>query len=82
MEPRKLLEILDVAERLKDATRHCYTSNGRHESVAEHCWMMTLMAFFLREEFPDVDMNKVIEMCILTVSLAIVLLYYNFPRCY
>ena len=65
MEPRKLLEILDVAERLKDATRHCYTSNGRHESVAEHCWMMTLMAFFLREEFPDVDMNKVIEMCII-----------------
>ena len=65
MEPRKLLKILDVAERLKDATRHCYTSNGRHESVAEHCWMMTLMAFFLREEFPDVDMNKVIEMCII-----------------
>ena len=65
MEPRKLLEILDVAERLKDATRHCYTRNGRHESVAEHSWMMTLMAFFLREEFPDVDMDKVIEMCII-----------------
>ena len=61
MEPRKLLEILDVAERLKDATRHCYTRNGRRESVAEHCWMMTLMAMFLREEFPDVDMNKVID---------------------
>lgn len=65
MEPRKLLEILDVAERLKDATRHCYTRKGRHESVAEHCWMMTLMAMFLREEFPDVDMDKVIEMCII-----------------
>jgi len=65
MEPRKLLDILDVAERLKDATRHCYTRNGRHESVAEHSWMMTLMAFFLREEFPDVDMDKVIEMCII-----------------
>ena len=65
METRKLLEILDVAERLKDATRHCSTRNGRHESVAEHSWMMTLMAFFLREEFPDVDMDKVIEMCII-----------------
>lgn len=65
MEPRKLLEILDVAERLKDATRHCYTRCGRRESVAEHCWMATLMAFFLRDEFPDVDMNKVIEMCII-----------------
>ena len=39
MEPRALLEILEVAERLKDATRHCYTSKGRHESVAEHSWM-------------------------------------------
>ena len=65
MEPRKLLEILDVAERLKDATRHCYTRNGRRESVGEHCWMMTLMAFFMKDEFPDVDMNKVIEMCII-----------------
>ncbi len=65
MEPRRLLDILDVAERLKDATRHCYTRGGRHESVAEHSWMMTLMAFFLREEFPDVDMDRVIEMCII-----------------
>lgn len=65
MEPRTLLEILEVAERLKDATRHCYTSKGRHESVAEHSWMMTLMAFFLREELPDVNMDKVIEMCII-----------------
>ena len=65
MEPRTLLEILEVAERFKDATRHCYTSKGRHESVAEHSWMMTLMAFFLREEFPDVNMDKVIDMCII-----------------
>ena len=65
MEPRALLEILEVAERLKDATRHCYTSKGRHDSVAEHSWMMTFMAFFLREEFPDVNMDKVIEMCII-----------------
>lgn len=65
MDTRKLLNILDVAERLKDATRHCYTRNGRHESVAEHSWMMTLMAFFMRDEFPEADMNKVIEMCII-----------------
>ena len=65
MEPRKLLEIMDVAERLKDATRHCYTKNGRHESVAEHCWMATLMAFFMQDEFPEVDMGKVIEMLII-----------------
>lgn len=65
MEARKLLEALDTAERLKDATRHCYTRGGRHESVAEHSWMMTLMAFFLRDEFPEADMDKVIRMCLI-----------------
>ena len=65
MDARKLLDILQVAERLKDTTRHCYTSKGRHESVAEHSWMMTLMAFFLRDEFPEADMDKVIRMCII-----------------
>ncbi len=65
MQPRKLLEILTLAEHLKDATRHCYTSKGRHESVAEHSWMMTLMAFFLRDEFPEADMDKVVKMCII-----------------
>ena len=65
MKARELLEILSVAERLKDATRHCYTKNGRHESVAEHSWMMTLMAFLIKDEFPDADMDKVIKMCII-----------------
>ena len=50
MEVRKLIDALGVAERLKDVTRHCYTKNGRHESVAEHSWMMTLMAFFIKDE--------------------------------
>ena len=65
MQPRELLDILAVAERLKDTTRHCYTSKGRHESVAEHCWMMTMMAFLMKEKFPEVDMDKVIRMCII-----------------
>lgn len=65
MQPRELLDILVVAERLKDVTRHCYTSGGRHESVAEHCWMTSLMAFLMKEEFPEVDMDKVIRMCLI-----------------
>lgn len=65
MDARKLLDILLIAERLKDTTRHCYTAKGRRESVAEHSWMMTLMAFFMRDEFKDVDMDKVIRMCII-----------------
>ena len=65
MKARELLEALQIAERLKDATRHCYTKNGRHESVAEHSWMMTLMAYFMKDEFPEVDMDKVVRMCII-----------------
>lgn len=65
MQPKELLKALHIAERLKDATRHCYTTSGRHESVAEHSWRMTLMAYFLKDEFPNADMDKVIQMCII-----------------
>ena len=65
MEARKLLEALRVAERLKDVPRHCYTSGGRRESVAEHCWRVSLMAYWLRDEFPEADMDKVIRMCLI-----------------
>lgn len=65
MENRKLLDTLLIAERLKDTMRHCYTAKGRRESVAEHSWMMTLIAFFMRDEFPEADMDKVVRMCII-----------------
>lgn len=65
MEARTLLDALHVAERLKDATRHCYTSGGRHESVAEHSWRMALMAYWVKDEFPELDMDKVIRMALI-----------------
>ena len=65
MEARALLDALHVAERLKDETRHCYTSGGRHESVAEHSWRIALMAFWMKDAFPDVDIDKVIRMCLI-----------------
>ncbi len=65
MTPTELLSILSVAERLKCSTRHCYTSSGRHESVAEHSWRISLMAMLLTDEFPEADMNKVIRMCLI-----------------
>ena len=65
MEPQALLNALHVAERLKDATRHCYTSGGRHESVAEHSWRLALMAYWLRDDFPELDTDRVIRMCLI-----------------
>ncbi len=65
MEPKQFLDMLHTAEALKDTPRHCYTSRGRRESVAEHSWRLALMAFWLREEFPELDMEKVIHMCLI-----------------
>ena len=65
MKPTELLDILRVAEKLKCNTRHCYTSTGRHESVAEHSWRIALMAMLIAPEFPEADMNKVIRMCLI-----------------
>ena len=65
MNAREYLEILHIAERLKDTPRHCTTTNGRTESVAEHSWRVSLMASLLRHEFPDLDMDKVVTMCLI-----------------
>jgi len=65
MNSRDYLEILHVAEKLKDTPRHCTTSKGRTESVAEHSWRAALMAFLLKHEFQDVNIDKVIQMCLI-----------------
>ena len=65
MNAREFLDILHVAERLKDTPRHCTTSKGRTESVAEHSWRISLMALLLRHEFPELDMDKVVDMCLI-----------------
>ena len=65
MKPEELLQVLHTAEKLKDTTRHCDTSGGRRESVAEHSWRLALMAFLLRDEFPALDMDRVLRMCLI-----------------
>lgn len=65
MDVRDFLEILHIAEKLKDTPRHCTTSEGRTESVAEHSWRLSLMAFLLQSEFPQADMGRVMRMCLI-----------------
>ena len=62
MEIKAFIDALAVAERLKNNTRHSWTSENRHESVAEHSWRVALMAYFVKDEYPDLDMDKVIRM--------------------
>lgn len=65
MNPKEYLNILHIAEKLKDTPRHCTTSKGRVESVAEHSWRVSLMAFLLKNEFPEANIDKVINMCLI-----------------
>ena len=65
MNTNDLLDILHTAEKLKDTTRHSHTSGGRHESVAEHTFRLSLMAYFVKDEFPEADIDRVIKMCLI-----------------
>jgi len=65
MQPRELIDFLGIIEKLKCNTRHCWTSTGRRESVAEHCWRLTVMALLVACEFPEVDIERVLRMCLI-----------------
>ncbi len=65
MDARKFIEILNLAERLKDTKRHCFTSGGRRESVAEHSWRLTFAAYLVSDEFPEADLQKLLKMCLI-----------------
>jgi len=62
---RQYLDFLTKIEKLKCNTRHSWTSNGRQESVAEHSWRLAVMAMLCSDEYPNLDINKVIKMCLI-----------------
>ena len=65
MEYRQYIDFLHKIEKLKCHTRHSWNSEGKRESVAEHSWRLALMAMLVGDEFPELDLNKVIRMCII-----------------
>ncbi len=64
MKPEKVIEFLKITEKLKCNTRHSWTSTGRRESVAEHSFQLMVLAWSVKDEFPDIDMEKVMKMCL------------------
>ncbi|XCP83711.1 HD domain-containing protein [Roseburia hominis] len=64
MDYDSLMEFMKLAEQLKCNTRHSFTSSGRPESVAEHCWRLMLFAWLMKEEFPQLHMKRVLELCL------------------
>ena len=65
MQARELIEFLGYIEKLKCNTRHSWTSSGRQESVAEHSWRAAVMALLIANEFPEVNINSVVKMCLI-----------------
>lgn len=64
MKPKDLISFLNVIEKLKCNTRHSWTSTGRQESVAEHSWRLAVTAMLCADEYPKIDIDKVIKMCL------------------
>jgi len=59
------LDFLREAERLKDTLRTANTTSGRTESVADHTWRLTLLVITFADQLPDLDLLKLLKICIL-----------------
>lgn len=61
-----ILQVLQLAERLKFELRHSYLSSGRQESVAEHSWRMSLMAVLIEPLLTTkIDTARMLKMIII-----------------
>lgn len=58
------LAFLRAAESLKYLTRTSWTSNGSQETVAAHTWRLCLMALVMAPHYPDVDVGKLLRLCL------------------
>jgi putative hydrolase of HD superfamily len=62
------LAFIRAAEALKDTLRSAHTSQGRHESTAEHSWRLGLMAMVFGPSLGTpgraLDMARVLKMCV------------------
>lgn len=67
MTPTDMLEFLREAEKLKRVMRHCWHgAERRRESVAEHTWMMLLLAVLSFDQLSvAVDRLKVLKMILI-----------------
>lgn len=65
LDPRTFINFINFAEGLKNVLRHSRTSANRHESVAEHSWMLCLMATLLFDSLDiELDRLRVLKMLI------------------
>lgn len=61
---KEYLNFIKEVEGLKSTLRTAWTVSGRQESTAEHSWRLALGAAVLCHEFPELDREKVMLMCL------------------
>jgi putative hydrolase of HD superfamily len=60
-----LLRFVSIAEGLKRELRHSWLADGRRESVAEHTWMMSLLAIlFAKRLDAPIDLERTLKIVI------------------
>ncbi len=64
MQPREVLDFLNRIECLKTNGRHSVTAGGITETVAAHSWRLAVFAMLILPEFPEIDGDKLIRMCL------------------
>ena len=65
MQQRELLDFLSKVECLKTNGRHSVTRGGITETVAAHSWRLAVFAMLIAPEFPEIDANKLLRMCLI-----------------
>lgn len=65
MEAERIISFIEEAGRLKDITRVAFTEEGKRESVAEHSWRLALFACVVLGEYPELDKERVLTMCLI-----------------
>lgn len=63
-EAAQFIAFLDQVEKLKSIPRHCVTADGVQENVAGHSWRTALMAYLMKGELEEIEIDKVIRMCL------------------
>ena len=61
----RIVTFLQGAEALKDTLRSGHTGQGRTESVADHSWRLTLLAFLLADDLEGIDIERLMALCLI-----------------
>ena len=65
MDIGKITAFIEEAECLKTVTRTAKTSEGKPESTAEHSWRLALLACVVADEYPNLNIERILIMCLI-----------------